>query len=409
MFEQIPIGTLFSNVLSELRGQAERTRAAARSLCEATCDYQRAVWLFASVHQHGVARAARDIAEVERRAVEKMDAASREFTKDYDWPTDLRNAVESEIRKINLETANVKVFSMTGQYDDMERSAQEVENACERIRTAARPHTLGFWPRVKELRTVSPNEVGLSYRATEKRRWETWWGQSIILIITGVIAGLIIWAVTRHYDKPTPSTAIAQPKTQPETQPAQTEVKQKEIPSLNQAHQQGVREKGRIEKHGEGGGAVQGGIVQGPCSIFQNGGNRNQANVNCGPPPDPPANVSLCLASAKFIAEKGKQIVQQIITITTDRKVDAPRYGFKFSGPVLPTTNVSSPDMATNSADQLNDGNTVFVYQLNQPWYPGLRLNLQVHSASGVELLQEQGLYKETFSRKEGGCNSGLE
>ena len=32
----------------------------------------------------------------------------------------------------------------------------------------------------------------------KKRWWETWWGQSAIFIVTSVIAGLIIWAVTRH-------------------------------------------------------------------------------------------------------------------------------------------------------------------------------------------------------------------
>jgi len=149
---QIPFGTLFSNLLSVLRGQAERTRAAARSLSEATRDYQHAVWLFASVHQYGVARAARDIAETEGKALEKIEAASREFAKDYDWPADVRAVFEKESRTINRELMNVKAFSMTGQLDDMENSAQEIENACERIRAAARPHTLGFWRRVQELR-----------------------------------------------------------------------------------------------------------------------------------------------------------------------------------------------------------------------------------------------------------------
>jgi hypothetical protein len=150
---QIPFGTLFSSVLSQLRGQAERTRAAARSLCEATWDYQRAVWLFASVHkQYGVARAAREVAEDESRAVEKMGTASREFTKDYDWPDDLHDIFKKEIRTINREIANLKAFSMTGQHDDMNRSAQVIQNSCERIRAVARPHTLGFWRRVRELR-----------------------------------------------------------------------------------------------------------------------------------------------------------------------------------------------------------------------------------------------------------------
>lgn len=153
MVWQIPFGTLFSNLLSQLRGQAERTRDAARSLSEATWEYQRAVWLFASVHtQYGVARAASDVAEEERRALDRMDAASREFTKDYDWPDDLLKVFKEEIRRINVQTANLAAFSMTGEHDDMQRSAQEIQEACERIRAAARPHTFGLWRRLKELR-----------------------------------------------------------------------------------------------------------------------------------------------------------------------------------------------------------------------------------------------------------------
>ncbi len=55
--------------------------------------------------------------------------------------------------------------------------------------------------------SVSPAKGG------KKDWWETWWGQSAVLIVTGVIAGLFIWAVSRHYDKmsPTPA-AIEQPK-----------------------------------------------------------------------------------------------------------------------------------------------------------------------------------------------------
>jgi hypothetical protein len=145
-------GSLFSNLLSESRGQAERTRSVARALSEATWDYQKGVWLFASAHQYGVARAASDIAVIEARGIEKMDTALREFAKDYDWPTDLRTAFDGEIKTINRETMNVKAFSMTGQFDDMEQSAQRVQEACERIRAAARPHTLDFRSRLRELR-----------------------------------------------------------------------------------------------------------------------------------------------------------------------------------------------------------------------------------------------------------------
>ena len=41
--------------------------------------------------------------------------------------------------------------------------------------------------------------------AIERKRgwWETWWGQAVMLIVTGVIAGLILWGVARHYEKKT--------------------------------------------------------------------------------------------------------------------------------------------------------------------------------------------------------------
>jgi len=48
-----------------------------------------------------------------------------------------------------------------------------------------------------------------------KRWWGRWWE----LIATGVIAGLIIWAITRHYDEPATSTTTEQLRTQPQVQP----------------------------------------------------------------------------------------------------------------------------------------------------------------------------------------------
>lgn len=283
MFEQIPIGALFSNLLSELRGQAERTRAAARSLCEAAWDYQRAVWLFASAHQYGVARTVRDIAEVEGQAVEKMDAATREFTKDYDWPEDLRKVFTKEIQQISLETANVKVFSMTGQYDDMKQSAQQIENACERIRAAARPHTLGLWRRMKELRTVTPTKLNLQSTTDEKRWWKRPTGIVALGLLVTVVGGLILWGITRRYDKATPSAIVEQLTIQPKPQATQPEPKPKKNPPPKSTHD-GTKKKVKIEQHGAGSGAVGGGVQQGPCSSLQIGGSNNQSTINCGSP-----------------------------------------------------------------------------------------------------------------------------
>jgi len=59
----------------------------------------------------------------------------------------------------------------------------------------------------------------------EKRWWEKPLGIIILGILVAVIGGLILWSVTRHYDKPTPSTAAAQPTTPPQPQRAQPESK----------------------------------------------------------------------------------------------------------------------------------------------------------------------------------------
>lgn len=151
----IPIGgTIFGKLFDLVCGQRARTRAAAIALSETTWDFQRAAWLFVSVHrQYGVARAARDIADEEKRAIEKMETAYRGFTHDYDWPTNLAVLVKREIRTIDRETLNIKAFSMTGQGHDMEQAAQQIQSACERIREAAKPYAYNFWRRRRQRTT----------------------------------------------------------------------------------------------------------------------------------------------------------------------------------------------------------------------------------------------------------------
>ena len=79
-----------------------------------------------------------------------MEAAYRRFTQDYDWPTKLSAVVKKEVRNIDRETMNLKVFAMTGQGDAMEKAAQEIQAACERIREAAKPYAYRFWRRLRE-------------------------------------------------------------------------------------------------------------------------------------------------------------------------------------------------------------------------------------------------------------------
>ncbi len=114
---------------------------AARSLTDATWNLQKAAWSFFALHsQFGVARAARAVAQEEKGILEKLDAALSVFTRAYDVPTDLSKIVQSELGNINIALVNLKSFSMTGQVSAMEIAATQIQDACERIRIAARPY-----------------------------------------------------------------------------------------------------------------------------------------------------------------------------------------------------------------------------------------------------------------------------
>ena len=114
---------------------------AARALTDATQDIQKGAWSLYALHaQHGAARSARDIADEEKRILQKMDAAFKVFAQDYDLPPDLSAAAKDELGRINIALVNLKAFSMTGQQAEMEIAATQVQDACERIRSAARPY-----------------------------------------------------------------------------------------------------------------------------------------------------------------------------------------------------------------------------------------------------------------------------
>jgi hypothetical protein len=160
---------------------------------------------------------------------------------------------------------------------------------------------------------------------SEKRWWETWWGQSVILIATGVIAILIAWEVTRHYDKPTPPTTVV-PTKQPEPQAMQPQAKPEESVTTNQAPHRGANtQKDRIDQHGTGNGAVGGNITTGPCSNVLVGGNGNQASVNC----DTPRRLSQQQIAA--IKSSGQTICATLplINVTTSNgNQEAQRYAY---------------------------------------------------------------------------------
>jgi pyrimidine deaminase RibD-like protein len=114
--------------------------SAARSLTEATWDLQQAAWSFHALRsEFGVIRAAGDFANEEKQILRKIDSALRVFTRDYDLPAELAAVARLELSNINIALVNLKAFSMTGQPTQMDIVATQIQDACHRVRTAAKP------------------------------------------------------------------------------------------------------------------------------------------------------------------------------------------------------------------------------------------------------------------------------
>jgi hypothetical protein len=104
--------------------------------------------------------------------------------------------------------------------------------------------------------------------------WKTWWVVVVIVIpiATTVIGGLILWGITRYFDRPTPvlpRISVSPPS--PSVPIVKTPKPTPQPPSV------------KVDQHGNGNGAVGGNITTAPCSNVQIGGNNNQATVNCAP------------------------------------------------------------------------------------------------------------------------------
>lgn len=139
----------------------------------------------------------------------------------------------------------------------------------------------------------------------------------------------------------------------------------------------------------------------GDCSPNIIGGSNT---VNCGPPKPPPPHVSVCVSPSR----NANGVTETIVTLTTDSKIDGPAYELFFDKPLLHSSSASSPDMAMNEGEGVDDRQQGFAFQLKQEWFPGSRINLVIRSISEVRLINTLGQHEEIFAVSQGGCNSGL-
>jgi len=141
-----------------------------------------------------------------------------------------------------------------------------------------------------------------------------------------------------------------------------------------------------------------------PNGICIGGDNNGTATViNPGPPPP---IIHVCVSEPQVV-DKSTGEVRQVFTLTSTSEVVGPAYNFEFSGPILKSTQAGSPDMAMNIGEKLSSPSS-FSFRLFQAWFPGQRINFEVHSIGPVNLTgQTSMLPGEIFVFQKGDCKSG--
>src|SRR5215469_13552924 len=111
---------------------------AARRLCDATRDIQKAGWAYVELHsRYGVAQAVRDFIAEENKIFEKIEIASEIFERDYDLPSDLARVAKDELANIKI---SLNRLTSLRDLDAMNIAAQQIQDSCNRVRETAKPY-----------------------------------------------------------------------------------------------------------------------------------------------------------------------------------------------------------------------------------------------------------------------------
>jgi hypothetical protein len=248
--------------------------------------------------------------------------------------------------------------------------------------------------------------------------------------LTGVVIALalVAWVssffipevrVWLHREKP-----LSPPPAVVTTELANTVVPSKQLaaestptptPKVNQQAKVHVKGNGNVAGNNVAGSAnvvgnnnnVTAPVIVAPGGIGITGGTVTNPTVNnFGPPPRSPSVIHVCISDPQPVETPTGEI-RQVYTLTTDSEITGPTYVFEFSGPIIKQTSASSPDMAMNISEGLQSSSS-FGFRLNETWFPGQRINVDVHSLSPVRLIKQAANFGESFVFQNGGCVSSL-
>lgn len=111
---------------------------AARRLCDASRDVQKAAWSYVELHsRYGVAQAVRDVVAEEKKIFEKIEMASEIFERDYDLPSDLAHVAKDELANINI---SLHRLTSAQDLETMKIAAEQIQDSCNKVRQSAKPY-----------------------------------------------------------------------------------------------------------------------------------------------------------------------------------------------------------------------------------------------------------------------------
>jgi pyrimidine deaminase RibD-like protein len=111
---------------------------AARKLSDATRDLEKAAWSYVELRsRYGVAQAVRDVVDEEKKILEKIEAATQVFERDYDLPSDLARVAKDELANINI---SLHRLTSGHDLDTMKIAAEQIQDSCNRVRESAKQY-----------------------------------------------------------------------------------------------------------------------------------------------------------------------------------------------------------------------------------------------------------------------------
>jgi hypothetical protein len=226
------------------------------------------------------------------------------------------------------------------------------------------------------------------------KSWKTWTGAASALLF----AWICLWGYStlnvayRDHQRLSAAADKTCPKTQEE---------KKENPTAGHAGGPALKINNQIRQNGNGNsanpGTITGPVHIDPCSVLQNGGSGNQANVECPPP-------LKITASVQAVVQTGnpEKPYASIFTISTNIPAQIGDFRFTCTGPVVSANidRISEYEISTgNIGPDPADPNTL-VYQVKpEPLNPNHFVTVRIFSKAPLQVISgKAGDYPITFT-----------